>query len=145
MGLDQELSELLAPTENSFHCPEDESKRSDLTLKLDDYKLTKRIGVGGMGSVWLARQSGPIERNVAIKLLKQGLETPDSLRRFETEQLALGLMSHPNVAQVLDARSDQEQSSIFRNGICRRGLNYRLLQPKQTFPKRSIGFVRSSL
>src|SRR5262249_36766488 len=67
------------------------------------YKLVQLIGEGGMGEVWMAQQSEPIERLVALKFVKQGMDSRSVLDRFEAERQALALMDHPNIATVLDA------------------------------------------
>ena len=56
-----------------------------------------------MGTVWMARQSAPIRRMVAVKLIKAGMDSTAVLTRFEAERHALALMDHPNIAKVLDA------------------------------------------
>jgi serine/threonine protein kinase/tetratricopeptide (TPR) repeat protein len=66
------------------------------------YKLGERIGEGGMGSVWIAQQSEPVKRKVAIKLIKAGMDSKSVLARFEAERQALAVMDHPNIAKVLD-------------------------------------------
>jgi eukaryotic-like serine/threonine-protein kinase len=66
------------------------------------YKLVERIGDGGMGSVWLANQSEPVKRKVAVKLIKLGMDSRQVLTRFEAERQALATMDHPNIAKVLD-------------------------------------------
>src|SRR5262249_43113722 len=67
------------------------------------YKLREQIGEGGMGTVWLAQQTEPVKRVVAIKLIKPGMDSRQVLARFEAERQALALMDHPNIAKVLDA------------------------------------------
>jgi serine/threonine protein kinase len=67
------------------------------------YKLLEPIGEGGMGTVWMARQTEPVKRLVAIKLIKPGMDSQQVLTRFEAERQALALMDHPNIAKVLDA------------------------------------------
>jgi serine/threonine protein kinase/tetratricopeptide (TPR) repeat protein len=67
------------------------------------YRVLERIGEGGFGIVFRAEQQGPIRRQVALKVLKPGLDTGQVLARFEAERQALGLMDHPNIAKVLDA------------------------------------------
>lgn len=67
------------------------------------YKLLECIGEGGMGTVWVAEQSEPIRRRVAVKLIKPGMDSRQVLARFEAERQALALMDHPNIARVLDA------------------------------------------
>src|SRR3954463_11444038 len=65
------------------------------------YRLREQIGEGGMGTVWLAEQSEPVKRLVAVKLIKAGLSSQVVLARFEAERQALALMDHPNIATVL--------------------------------------------
>src|SRR5262249_24755742 len=66
------------------------------------YQLLEAIGEGGMGTVWLAEQSQPVRRQVALKLIKAGMDSRSVLTRFEAERQALALMDHPNIAKVLD-------------------------------------------
>ena len=66
------------------------------------YKLIEPIGEGGMGSVWMAQQTEPVKRLVAVKLIKAGMDTRQVIARFEAERQALALMDHPNIARVLD-------------------------------------------
>ncbi|MCA9104574.1 MAG: tetratricopeptide repeat protein [Planctomycetales bacterium] len=67
------------------------------------YRLQEIIGEGGMGEVWVAKQTSPVRRKVAIKLIKRGMDSRAVLNRFEQERQALALMDHPNIARVLDA------------------------------------------
>jgi serine/threonine protein kinase/Tfp pilus assembly protein PilF len=67
------------------------------------YKLLQEIGEGGMGVVWMAEQTQPVQRKVALKIIKAGLDSRHVLARFEAERQALALMDHPNIAKVLDA------------------------------------------
>ena len=67
------------------------------------YKLLQLIGEGGMGAVFLAEQTHPVQRRVALKVIKAGMDTRGVLARFEVERQALALMDHPNIARVLDA------------------------------------------
>jgi tetratricopeptide (TPR) repeat protein len=67
------------------------------------YKLLEQIGEGGMGTVWMAEQTEPIQRRVAVKVVKEGMDSKQVLARFEAERQALALMEHPNIAKVLDA------------------------------------------
>src|SRR5262245_26874989 len=66
------------------------------------YKLSERIGEGGMGSVWVAHQTEPVKRKVAVKFIKAGMDSKSVLARFEAERQALAVMDHPNIAKVLD-------------------------------------------
>ena len=72
------------------------------------YRLLEKIGDGGMGEVWLAGQSEPVRRQVALKLIKWGMDTGQVVARFEAERQALALMDHPNIAKVLDAGTTGE-------------------------------------
>jgi serine/threonine protein kinase len=67
------------------------------------YKLRQAIGEGGFGTVWMAQQSVPISRMVALKVIKAGMDTKQVLARFEAERQALAMMDHPHIAKVLDA------------------------------------------
>jgi serine/threonine protein kinase len=67
------------------------------------YKLLEQIGEGGMGTVWMAQQTEPVKRVVALKLVKAGMDSRQVVARFEAERQALALMDHPNIAKVLDA------------------------------------------
>src|SRR5438552_3838266 len=66
------------------------------------YKLLEQIGEGGFGIVFMAEQTQPIRRRVALKVLKPGMDTRQVVARFEAERQALALMDHPNIAHVLD-------------------------------------------
>jgi tetratricopeptide (TPR) repeat protein len=66
------------------------------------YKLLEEIGEGGMGTVWVAEQSQPVRRKVALKLIKAGMDSKTVLARFEAERQALAVMDHPHIAKVLD-------------------------------------------
>jgi serine/threonine protein kinase len=67
------------------------------------YTLIEAVGAGGFGTVFLAEQSEPVARRVALKVLKLGMDTQQVIARFEQERQALALMDHPHIAKVLDA------------------------------------------
>jgi eukaryotic-like serine/threonine-protein kinase len=67
------------------------------------YKLVEEIGEGGMGSVFMAQQTEPVRRAVAVKVIKAGMDSKAVLARFEAERQALAMMDHPHIARVLDA------------------------------------------
>lgn len=77
------------------------------------YKLLESIGEGGMGEVWVAMQTQPVRRKVALKLIKAGMDSRSVLARFEAERQALALMDHPNIARVLDAGTTDEGRPYF--------------------------------
>lgn len=67
------------------------------------YKLLEQIGEGGMGGVYVAEQTEPIRRRVALKIIKPGMDSRQVIARFEAERQTLAIMNHPNIAKVLDA------------------------------------------
>ena len=68
----------------------------------DRYRLLELIGQGGMGTVWVARQTEPVKRVVALKLIRAGMDSQSMLNRFNMERQALAMMDHPNIAKVFD-------------------------------------------
>ncbi len=62
------------------------------------YKLLQHLGEGGFGNVYMAQQTQPVKRRVALKIIKLGMDTKQVVARFEAERQALALMDHPNVA-----------------------------------------------
>jgi serine/threonine protein kinase len=86
---------------------------SEVGEHIGPYRLLQRIGVGGMGEVWLADQLEPIRRKVAIKIIKAGMDTASVVARFESERQALALMDHPCIAKVLDAGSTPQGRPYF--------------------------------
>jgi tetratricopeptide (TPR) repeat protein len=77
------------------------------------YKLLELLGEGGMGSVWMAQQTEPVKRLVAVKLIRPGMDSKAVLARFEAERQALALMDHPNIARVLDAGATPDGRPFF--------------------------------
>jgi non-specific serine/threonine protein kinase/serine/threonine-protein kinase len=71
--------------------------------RLGGYRVLQRLGEGGMGTVYLAAQSEPVRRLVAVKVVKPGMDSREVLARFDAERQALALMSHPHIARILDA------------------------------------------
>ncbi len=77
------------------------------------YKLLEEIGEGGFGSVFMAEQQRPVQRRVALKIIKLGMDTRQVVARFEQERQALALMDHPNIARVLDAGATEAGRPFF--------------------------------
>ncbi len=77
------------------------------------YKLLEKIGEGGMAVVYMAEQTEPIRRKVALKVIKLGMDTRQVIARFEAERQALALMDHPNIAKVLDAGATETGRPYF--------------------------------
>jgi serine/threonine protein kinase/tetratricopeptide (TPR) repeat protein len=83
------------------------------SLAFGPYRLLQRLGEGGMGEVWLAEQMQPIQRQVAIKVIKAGMDTAQIVARFQAERQALAMMDHPAIARVFDAGSTPEGRPYF--------------------------------
>ena len=75
----------------------------DIGTEIGPYRLVRRLGEGGMGEVFEAEQTEPIRRRVALKVIKQGMDTRAIVARFDAERQALALMDHPCIAKVFDA------------------------------------------
>ncbi|HRK30737.1 MAG TPA: tetratricopeptide repeat protein [Tepidisphaeraceae bacterium] len=81
--------------------------------EIGPYKLLEQIGEGGFGTVWLAEQSVPVRRRVAIKIIKPGMDSRAVVARFEQERQALAIMDHANIAKVLDAGTAPDGRPFF--------------------------------
>jgi WD40 repeat protein len=77
------------------------------------YKLLEKIGEGGFGIVYMAEQQEPVQRKVALKIIKAGMDTQEVIARFAAERQALALMDHPNIAKVLDAGATETGRPYF--------------------------------
>jgi eukaryotic-like serine/threonine-protein kinase len=77
------------------------------------YKLIEEIGEGGMGTVYMAQQTEPVKRLVALKVIKLGMDSRSVIARFEAERQALALMDHPNIARVFDAGTTETGGPYF--------------------------------
>ena len=85
----------------------------ELGTVIGPYKLLQRIGEGGFGVVYMAEQSVPVRRRVALKIIKQGMDTRQVIARFEAERQALAMMDHINIARVLDAGATESGRPYF--------------------------------
>ncbi len=85
---------------------------SDLP-EIEGYKILRVLGEGGMGVVYLARQKHPIQRKVALKIVKPGMDSKRVMARFEAERQALSLLDHPNIAHVYDAGTTKDGHPYF--------------------------------
>ncbi len=81
--------------------------------QIGPYKLREQIGEGGFGVVYVAEQTQPVRRKVALKIIKPGMDTRQVIARFEAERQALALMDHPHVARVLDAGTTEQGRPFF--------------------------------
>ncbi|MBI5385254.1 MAG: protein kinase [Verrucomicrobia bacterium] len=117
-ALRQRLDALLAAHEQPEKVLATAARAVKATIKLDleseppdeavgqtlgRYKLLERVGEGGCGVVYVAEQTEPVRRRVALKVIKLGMDTKQVVARFEAERQALAMMDHPNIAKVLDA------------------------------------------
>src|SRR5262245_24758456 len=93
------LAATLAAADSAYSAPREGAG----TVVAGRFKLVEEIGEGGMGTVYMAQQTEPVKRLVALKLIKSGMDSKQVLARFEAERQALALMDHPNIARVLDA------------------------------------------
>ena len=84
-----------------------------LPAQIGPYHIIELLGQGGMGAVYLAEQTQPFRRRVAVKVIKPGMDSEQVIARFETERQALALMNHPNVARVLDAGTTADGRPYF--------------------------------
>ena len=85
----------------------------DVPEAIGPYRIREQIGEGGMGVVYVAEQTEPVQRKVAIKIIKPGMGTKEVIARFEAERQALAFMEHPNIARVLDAGATESGRSYF--------------------------------
>ncbi|MGH7969074.1 MAG: serine/threonine-protein kinase, partial [Limisphaerales bacterium] len=98
-----------AASKLEFADPPDEA----IGQMLGRYKLLERVGEGGCGVVYVAEQTQPVRRRVALKVIKLGMDTKQVVARFEAERQALAMMDHPNIAKVLDAGSTDQGRPYF--------------------------------
>lgn len=80
---------------------------------LGPYRIVEKLGEGGMGQVFAARQETPVRRTVALKLIRPGMDSQGAVLRFAAERQTLALMAHPNIAQVFDAGSSESGRLYF--------------------------------
>ena len=80
---------------------------------IGSYKLLQQIGEGGFGVVYMAEQADPVQRKVALKIIKPGMDTKQVIARFEAERQALALMDHPNIASVFDGGTTDSGKPYF--------------------------------
>ncbi|MFN7553203.1 MAG: protein kinase domain-containing protein [Pseudomonadota bacterium] len=81
--------------------------------RIGPYRIAAQLGAGGMGAVYLADQLEPVRRQVALKVIKAGMDSEDILERFRAERALLARMQHPNIAQVLDVGATDEGRLFF--------------------------------
>ena len=87
--------------------------RQQAPKSVGPYRLLEKLGVGGMGEVWLAEQETPLKRRVALKLIRPDLDSKTITARFESERRTLALMDHPNIARVYEAGVTEDGRPYF--------------------------------
>ncbi|HEV7928141.1 MAG TPA: serine/threonine-protein kinase, partial [Verrucomicrobiae bacterium] len=125
--LRQRLEAMLAAHDKPDQLPSKGAPAAVATIKLDlpdapdeavgqtlgRYKLLEQLGEGGCGVVYVAEQTQPVRRRVALKVIKLGMDTKQVVARFEAERQALAMMDHPNIAKVLDAGATETGRPFF--------------------------------
>ena len=106
-----------SPTEDA---PRERPMAAAELARIGPYRIVGRLGEGGMGVVYVAEQTEPVRRHVALKLIKLGMDTRQVVARFESERQALALMNHPYIAQVFDAGTTDDGPALLRHGAGRR-------------------------
>jgi eukaryotic-like serine/threonine-protein kinase len=126
-ALHQRLEARLAGHEKPEPIPPSDARAVVATIKLDlaevedeavgktigRYKVLEKVGEGGCGVVYVAEQTEPVRRRVALKVIKLGMDTKQVVARFEAERQALAMMDHPNIAKVLDAGATENGRPYF--------------------------------
>ena len=122
-GINPRIDSALSPSidaRETLDCtgrPTPAGVRSDRTAteqkSIGRYQLLKKLGEGGMGQVWLAEQTTPVRRQVALKLIKVGMYDDSVLQRFQSERQSLAIMNHPSIAKVFDAGTTSDGQPYF--------------------------------
>ena len=113
--------------------------------RIGPYKLLQPIGEGGMGTVYMAEQTAPVRRMVALKVIKPGMDSRQVLARFEAERQALALMDHPNIAKVLDAGTTEQGRPLLRHGAGQGRPDHPVLRRAPAHAPRAAGAVHPGL
>ena len=110
----EELGSIAAPSAEAEVGPTiDQPMAETAGTVIGPYKLLEQIGEGGMGVVWMAEQTHPVQRKVALKVVKPGMDSRQVIARFEAERQALAMMDHVNIARVLDAGATESGLPYF--------------------------------
>lgn len=116
----QDLLEAIQEESNFMEIPPTELRADSTTTPVTSvgesvgpYKLLQAIGEGGMGTVYMAEQTVPVRRRVALKIIKAGMDSKQVIARFEAERQALALMDHPNIAHLIDVGATEKSHPFF--------------------------------
>ena len=110
---DLEYGFLVSAAKSLPETKESSTSRVGVGNAIGRYKLMEQLGEGGMGVVFVAEQSEPVKRRVALKVIKPGMDSKEVMARFEAERQALALMDHP--------------STLLCDGANKRRAHYRIL------------------
>lgn len=102
VALDEDSAGFLEPLPTDGGPCEAGSDRVKTPESIGPYRIEQKLGEGGFGVVYRAQQSSPIDRRVALKVIKPGMDSEAVLRRFDAERRALAMLEHPNIARVYD-------------------------------------------
>ena len=111
--LAQRVRRLLAHAASDAGPAPAEHSASEPPAQIGSFRILERLGEGAIGEVYLAEQQQPVRRTVAVKILKFGIGTREVLARFELERQTLAMMTHPNVARILDAGTTTDGRPFF--------------------------------
>jgi len=116
---------------------------SDSMNQIGPYRLLQELGEGGCGVAYLAEQATPVRRQVAVKVIKPGMDTKSVIARFEAERQVLALLDHPNIAKVFDAGATSEGRPYFVMELIRgiRITEY-CVQSRMSIPERLSLFIQ---
>jgi hypothetical protein len=153
----EQAGQFLAPTAADRPCPTtglldtpDDAARTlapeshDAGARINHYRIVQLIGEGGFGRVYLAEQETPVKRQVALKIIKPGMDTRQVIKRFKAERQALAMMDHPNIARVLDAGSTEAGRPYFVMELVR-GMPITEYGDAVSLSPRAAGIVREGL
>jgi WD40 repeat protein len=111
--LDQSPRAELPVVETTIKLDPADAKDEAVGKSIGRYKVLEKVGEGGCGVVYVAEQTEPVRRRVALKVIKVGMDTRQVIARFEAERQALAMMDHPNIAKVLDAGATETGRPYF--------------------------------
>ena len=100
----------------------------DAGAEIGPYRLLQAIGEGGMGTVFMAEQTRPVRRTVALKIIKAGMDSRQVLARFAAEHRRWRIMDHPNIARVLDAGTTDSRRALLCDGAGQGHSHHRVLR-----------------
>ena len=98
-----------------------------------------------MGTVFMAEQTQPVQRKVALKVIKPGMDSRQVIARFEAERQALAMMDHVNIARVFDAGATEVRPAVLRHGAGPRRADHQVLRRQSPDAARAAGAVRAGL